>query len=173
MREDKRRELLERARAGNARVFTSPIASPAGFPFKVAQLPGTLSDPEVLRARPRICDLGYLREAYRTGDGTVGFRCPAEPVNVFVSKGGDPADTEGRVCVCNALVATAGMPQVRAGRYTEPPIVTMGDDVQGVVRFLEPGADRYGAADVIRTLLLPLQPLVSTGHRAGAPRDLR
>jgi nitronate monooxygenase len=153
LRPDLRRELLARARTGDARVFTSPVASPAGFPFKVAEVPGSLSDQEVLSARPRICDLGYLREAYRADDGTVEFRCPAEPVNVYTSKGGDPSATDGRVCICNALIATAGLPQVRARRYWEPPIVTMGDDMLGAARFLPDGADSYGAADVVRTLL--------------------
>jgi len=153
LRADARAELLGRARTGDAHVFTSPVASPAGFPFKVAELPGSLSDPAILQSRPRICDLGYLREAYRADDGSVGFRCPAEPVNLYASKGGDPSVTAGRACICNALVATADLPQVRAGRYTEPPIVTMGDDVQGAVRFLPPGAERYEAADVVRTLL--------------------
>ena len=148
-----RHTLLDQARTGEVRVFTSPVASPAGFPFKVADLPGTLSDPEILSTRPRICDLGYLREAFQMDDGAVGFRCPAEPVNVYASKGGDEAATHGRVCVCNGLLATAGFPQVRAGRHIEPAIVTMGDDVRGVVRFLPPGADRYRARDVVRTLL--------------------
>ena len=42
---------------------------------------------EVYAARPRICDLGYLREAYRRDDGTIGYRCAAEPVSLFVSQG--------------------------------------------------------------------------------------
>ena len=41
---------------------------------------------------------------------------------------------------------------MRAGRREEPPIVTMGDDLAGVGRFLRPGATDYSAADVIATL---------------------
>lgn len=152
LRDDLRRSLMAQVRAGTTDIRTDPKASPTGFPFKVANLPGTLSDPAVLAARPRICDLGFLREAYRQDDGQVGFRCPAEPVNLYVSKGGDASDTGGRACVCNALVATAGLPQVRAGKYVEPPIVTMGDNVGGVARFLRPGASEYAAADVITVL---------------------
>lgn len=148
-----RHGLLDDARTGRAHVHTSPVASPAGFPFKVADVPGTLSDPAVLKSRPRICDLGYLREAYQAADGTVGFRCPAEPVSLYVEKGGDPAATAGRVCICNALIATAGLPQVRARRHVEPAIVTMGDDVAGAARFLRLGAESYSAKDVVRTLL--------------------
>ena len=153
LRADLRLELIDGARAGQARVHTSPVASPAGFPFKVAAIAGTLSDPAVLQARPRICDLGYLREAYQAEDGSVGFRCPAEPISLYTSKGGDVAATAGRVCICNALVATTGLPQVRAGRHIEPPIITMGDDVQAAVRFLAPDASSYSARDVVRTLL--------------------
>lgn len=155
LRPDLRHALLARVRGGDADVVTEAGASPTGFPFKVAELAGTLSDPDVRAARPRVCDLGYLREAYRTPDGEVGFRCPAEPANVFVAKGGDPAATEGRACICNALLATHGLPQVRAGRHVEPPIVTMGDDLRGVARFLSPGASDYSAADVIATLTAP------------------
>lgn len=150
---DYRRAVLAQARNGGADVYTSPVASPTGFPFKVAQVPGTLSDQAVLEARPRICDLGYLREAYQAADGSVAFRCPAEPVNVYESKGGDPAATVGRVCICNALVATTGLPQVRAGKYVEPAIVTMGDDMRSVVRFLPPSAVDYRTGDVVRGLL--------------------
>src|SRR5690606_11356124 len=129
-------EVLEMSRAGSARIFTDPVASPTGFPFKVVQAPGTLSDPAVADARTRRCDLGYLRHAYRKADGSVGWRCPAEPVEDYVAKGGDPADTVGRMCVCNALMATIGLGQVQASGEPEPALVTSGDDVATVARFL-------------------------------------
>ncbi len=156
LRPDYRQALLRQAIDGRASVFTDPSASPTGFPFKVARLDGTISDPAVYAARPRICDLGFLREAYREGDGSVGFRCAAEPVNVYVAKGGDVSATMGRKCICNALVATAGYPQVRAGRYIEHGIVTAGDDLAGIARFVRPGATDYAAADVVDTLLSAL-----------------
>jgi len=152
LREDIRHTLLAQVRDGVTDVVTNAVASPTGFPFKVATVADTLSDAGVLAARPRICDLGYLREAYKDEDGTIDFRCPSEPVNVYMSKGGDHADTTGRACVCNALLATVGLPQMRAGKLEEPPIVTMGDDLAGVGRFLRPGATEYSAADVIATL---------------------
>lgn len=156
LRADLRRTLIDQVRAGTAAVKTDPRASPTGFPFKVAQVPGTVSDEALRDARPRICDLGYLREAYRAADGTVAFRCSAEPVNVYVSKGGDPTDAEGRVCICNALIAGAGLPQVRAGTYVESGIVTMGDGLPGIAAFLK-GSGEYTAADVIGTLLSPAE----------------
>jgi nitronate monooxygenase len=152
LRADYKDALLAEARAGTARVFTDPLASPTSFPFKVAQLAGTISEPSIFAARTRVCDLGYLREAYRTADGSIGFRCAAEPVSVYLSKGGRAEDTVGRKCICNALVANIGLGQVR-GRATEPGIVTAGDDLAGLTQFLAPGTTRYAAADVIARLL--------------------
>jgi nitronate monooxygenase len=153
MRPDYRRALLRKVADGVAEVFTDPLASPTGFPFKVAGLDGTMSDAGVYAARPRICDLGYLREAYRAADGTVGFRCPAEPASVFVAKGGRHEDTEGRKCICNALIANIGQAQVRAGKYVEQGIVTSGDDLAGLARFLRPDVLEYSAADVVQAIL--------------------
>ncbi len=153
MRADDRRKVAGRVRDGQVRVTTDPLASPTGFPFKVVRVQGTVSEPEVYTQRPRICDLGYLREAYLRPDGTVGFRCPAEPVSLYVAKGGDPADTVGRKCLCNALVASAGHPQVRARRHVEPGIVTSGDALGDLRRFMRDDSPEYSAADVVHTLL--------------------
>ena len=152
MRADYRAAVLAAMRAASPRVRTDPLASPTGFPFKVADVPGTVARLEVYASRPRICDLGYLREAYRREDGTIGFRCAAEPVSLYVAKGGDVADTVGRKCICNALMATAGYPQVRAGAHIEPGIVTSGDALDDIARFFAPGADSYTAEDVIRRI---------------------
>ncbi|WP_396625383.1 nitronate monooxygenase [Luteitalea sp.] len=155
LRPDYRAAVISYVRDSATRVKTDPLASPTGFPFKVAQLPDTVSVDEVYAARPRICDLGYLREPYRTDDGTVGYRCASEPVSLFVSKGGDVKDTVGRKCICNALMATAGFPQVRAGKHVEAGIVTSGDALTEIERFLPEGAEGYRAADVVRALLGP------------------
>lgn len=81
-----RARVLEKVRAGRAQVHTDPLASPTGFPFKVVQIEGTLSEADVYAARERRCDLGYLREIYRRADGTPGYRCPAEPVDDYLRK---------------------------------------------------------------------------------------
>jgi len=60
----------------------------------------------VAAARPRICDLGFLREMYRGEDGRIAYRCPAEPRSTYLAKGGKAEDAEGRICLCNALMAT-------------------------------------------------------------------
>lgn len=153
LRSDYKRALLEKSRSGQARVFTDPLASPTGFPFKVAQMEGTLSEPKVYEARPRICDLGFLREAFRTADGKIDYRCPGEPVTVYLSKGGKLENTLGRKCLCNALVANIGHAQVRNGRIVEPGLITSGDDLQAISQFLRPGERSYTASDVLVRLL--------------------
>jgi nitronate monooxygenase len=153
MRDDYRRPLVEKILAGTAKVFTDRLASPTGFPFKVASLEGTVSEEDVFSGRPRICDLGYLREAYREADGHIAFRCPAEPLNVFLAKGGNEAETVNRKCVCNGLMSSIGSPQFRKGGYLEPGIVTAGDDLVNAGRFIPAGAHKYHASDVINQLL--------------------
>jgi len=153
LRNDYKQAVLEKAIAGEARVFTDPVASPTGFPFKVVQLEGSLSEREVCAARPRICDLGYLREAYRTAEGDIGYRCAAEPATVYVSKGGTLEHTIGRKCICNALLANIGHPQVRNDKYIEAGLVTSGNDLIGITRFLPPIGTNYSAADVLSKLL--------------------
>ena len=147
-----RRELVAQALAGRARVFTDPRASPAGFPFKVAQLAGSLSDEAVYRRRKRVCDQGYLREPYLLANGSIGYRCPAEPEAAFLAKGGNPADMVGRRCVCNGLLANIGLAQVRRDGI-EPCLVTLGDSFADIGRFCSPEQPDYTAADVIRILL--------------------
>ena len=145
--------VLARSRTREARVFVDPIASPTGFPFKVVQMENTLSDSTAYERRARICDLGYLRHAYKKPNGTLGWRCPAEPIEDYVRKGGEEEDTRGRKCVCNGLMANIGMGQVRRGGEQEKPLITSGDDVANVARFLKPGACTYRAADVIEYLM--------------------
>jgi nitronate monooxygenase len=144
--------VLGLASAGGARVFTDPIASPTGFPFKVVQIEGTLSSEAEYLARTRICDLGYLREPYRKDDGSTGYRCASEPVALYVAKGGKEESAQGRKCLCNALMADIGHAQTRGG-IAEKTLVTSGDDVADVARFLRPGETTYSAADVLARLL--------------------
>ncbi|MCS7067025.1 MAG: nitronate monooxygenase [Meiothermus sp.] len=145
--------VLEQAARGEVRVFTDPKASPTGFPFKVAEIEGTLSQPEVYRRRTRVCDLGYLREAYQTPEGKIGFRCASEPVDQYLAKGGDPANTEGRKCLCNALLAAVGQGQVQKNGDLELPLVTSGDDLERIGRFVRHFGKRYSARDVVAYLL--------------------
>lgn len=145
--------LLRKSTEGAARVFTDPIASPTGFPFKVAHLENSLSEREAYLARARICDLGYLREAYQKEDGTIGYRCSSEPVDIYLSKGGKEENTVGRKCLCNALMANIGLAQVRKDGAIEKPLITCGDDLVETARFIPPGRSSYTATEVIRKLL--------------------
>ncbi|MDG1500552.1 MAG: nitronate monooxygenase [Planctomycetota bacterium] len=134
-------------------IRTDPRASPTGFPFKVLPLTNTMSHPESEAARPRLCDLGYLREAYNRGEGKIGYRCPSEPVDHFLKKGGADERTKGRLCVCNGLMATIELGQTRKDGYREDPLITSGDGLEGIRQFLKEGAKAYSAADVVAGLL--------------------
>ncbi|HUY10686.1 MAG TPA: nitronate monooxygenase [Candidatus Dormibacteraeota bacterium] len=152
LRDDYKRALLADAVAERVTVRTDSLASPTGFPFKIALLAGSLSEEKAYEERVRICDLGYLREAYTTPTGKIGYRCPSEPLQTYVAKGGNMQSTIGRKCICNALLATVGLPQLRADGSVEAGIVTAGDDLAELGRFLSPGRVTYTAADVIDTL---------------------
>jgi len=145
-------EVLKEVAAGSARVVTDPIASPTNFPFKVVRLEGSVTEPEVYAGRPRICDLGYLREAYRTAVGAIGYRCAAEPVTVYKSKGGKPENTAGRKCLCNALMANIGLAQIR-NKYVEKGLITSGDDLTELTPFLPAEGWVYTASDVVERLM--------------------
>jgi nitronate monooxygenase len=138
--------VLEHAARGEVDVVTDPRASPTGYPFKVVRWP---ADPLATEPqRERVCDLGYLRAAYVRPDGKLGYRCAAEPVKAYVDKGGSETDTEGRRCLCNALMANVGHAQVRAEGRVEPPLITSGDDLVGIGAFLR-GRTSYSADDVV------------------------
>ena len=106
-----KRKVLGMVVEGKVEVFTDPLASPTGFPFKVVRLKGTLSEAGDYEGRSRICDLGYLRTLYKRKDQSVGYRCPAEPLASYLQKGGKEEETHGRKCLCNGLMATVGMGQ--------------------------------------------------------------
>jgi nitronate monooxygenase len=153
MRADLKKKLILQAMTSSGEVFTDPLASPTGFPFKVALLEGTSSKFEIYQERKRVCDLGYLRDPYAADNGTVGYRCSAEPVANYLAKGGKIEDTVGRKCLCNALMANVGHAQVRKDAVEEPPLVTVGDDLNTIATFLAPGQTSYSATDVVTSLL--------------------
>ena len=145
--------IIQAVLKGLGRVKTDPLASPTGFPFKVVEIEDTTGVEETYQKRNRICDLGYLREAYRKENGKLGYRCPSEPVEDYVKKGGTIEDTKGRKCLCNGLVATLGFGQERKNGDKEMPIVTAGDDLKFIARFLKQGKMIYDAIDVLKVLL--------------------
>jgi NAD(P)H-dependent flavin oxidoreductase YrpB (nitropropane dioxygenase family) len=148
-----KRQVLRDLLVGLPTVYTDWRVSPTGFPFKVLQVAGTLSDPSLeLTARRPVCDIGALRSPYRQANGTIGYRCPAEPADMYLKrKGGRLPNTEGRKCLCNALLAAAGLPQSRPHGRQEPPIVTAGNDLGAVTALVRSrsDADPYPARAVI------------------------
>lgn len=144
-----KRVLRKRSYNGDLVVITSAVASPSGYPFQVAQVDGTLSDPDVYKERERDCIYGYLVKPFMDEEGEIDFRCPAEPVDVYVSKkGGKLEDTVGRQCICCGLVAAVN----RAGEG-KPAIVTLGKNQDFVHALMDGPDDTYSAEDVVRYIL--------------------
>ncbi|MEO8614774.1 MAG: nitronate monooxygenase [Luteolibacter sp.] len=140
-------------RAGDLSVFTDPVASPTGFPFKVANVPNTLADTGIYDSRNRICDIGVLREPFMKADGSVGFRCSAEPVDTYLAKGGDITRTVGAKCLCNSLGASIGLGQHRSDGNDEAALITLGDDIASIRALLPEHDGTYTAVDLIERLL--------------------
>lgn len=142
-----KREIIEQYFSGELEVITDFRASPTDYPFKRMEVKAN-SGADACRA----CDLGYLRHIFEKEDGTLGYRCPSAPRKAYVAKGGKAEDCQGRVCLCNGLVATIGMGQVRRDRHVQP-LVTIGDDLSFLDR-VKRGASGFPAArDVIDYLL--------------------
>ena len=153
-----RGQLLERLGDDELQVVTDAFASPTGFPFKVALLPETLADDAIYDARPRLCDLGYLRVPYVREAGDIGYRCASEPVEIYVRKGGAALDTVGRKCLCNALTANVGIAQTRRSGYTELPLVTLGSDLAGARALLQEHASGWTASEAVAWLIAGVVP---------------
>ena len=140
---------------GTLKVTTDLRASPTGFPFKVAALEGSLSDPEEAAARPRLCDLGFLATPFLRDNGAVGHRCSAEPERPFTRKGGNADDAAGRLCLCNALMTNVGLGQTRATGYVEKPLITLGADLGGPQRLAAIHPHGWTARQALDWLLSP------------------
>ena len=147
-----KRQALDNSKKGTLKVYTDPVASPTGFPFKVVELEGSLSDDAIYTKRPRLCNLGYLRSPYKRADGTLGYRCASEPVDVYLKHEGKIEDTVGRKCLCHSLLANIDLSQAYPSGYVELPLVTAGNDAAQIDRLLLPGKNTYTAGDVLRYL---------------------
>jgi NAD(P)H-dependent flavin oxidoreductase YrpB (nitropropane dioxygenase family) len=137
------------------------LFSPTGFSFKVVQLAETLSEQDVYDARPRVCDLGVLQQwgfgkPDDKGERALMHRCPSGPIDSYVSRRGLERATEQRRCLCNGLLATVGLGQVRrdpGGVREEPAIVTLGSHLDGARRLSRQGQAPYWAHDVVADIL--------------------
>ncbi len=153
LRSDIKKATLIECQTKLPNVFKDPVASPTGFPFHVLTVPGSLSEKPIYEKRERICDLGYLREAYEKEDGTMGWRCGSEPVDDYLKKGGKLEATQGRKCLCNALMANIDMGQVRKDNELELPLITIGTDLSPILALTSPEKPHYSATDVIDYML--------------------
>lgn len=145
-----KRELITAIHRNEVTVRTDGRISPTGYPFKVVELEGTLGIPENYAKRQRHCDLGYLQQAYVDEKGRMGVRCPAEPVDVYVEKGGKLEDTERRGCLCNGLMSNIGLAQ-RQKWGTEERLFTGGDEIV-YLPLASAEHPSYSAHDVIQYL---------------------
>jgi hypothetical protein len=66
-------------------------------------------------------------------------------------------------------VANIGLNQLRSNSEEELALMTAGDDVAQVARFLKPGCDTYTAADVVHCLLDEALPVNGVAHSAANP----
>ena len=149
---------LRKAVEGIGRVVTDALASPTGFPFKVLNLEGTLSEVTEYLKRPRACNLGFLSHIYKREDGQIGYRCPAEPESAWCAKGGDPAETEGRKCLCNALLANVGVGRTLPDGNLEKPLLTVGACFNQLRELVQRWGENYSAANVLEFLLADAVP---------------
>lgn len=148
-----RARLIQALGEGRLVVRTDAFASPTGFPFKVASLADTHSEQATYEARPRLCDLGYLRTPYQDDLGHIGYRCPSEPVRAYVRKGGAEEDTVGRKCLCNGLMTNVGLGQTRPDGYVEMPLVTLGSDLESAKQMLALHPGGWSGAEAVAWLL--------------------
>ncbi len=148
-----RAQILARLADKTLTVITDPIGSPTSFPFKYAELAETISDTTTFDARVKLCDLGYLRNVIERPNNRLAYRCSGEPEKTFAFKGGAEGATVGKKCLCNALMANIGMPQMRVGGYQEQALVTLGSDLSGEAALLKMYPDGWNATQAFDFLL--------------------
>ncbi|KKP89102.1 MAG: 2-nitropropane dioxygenase, NPD [Berkelbacteria bacterium GW2011_GWA2_35_9] len=142
------KKILLRNGYNNIQTIITSDFSPTGYPFKVAEVINTLSERCVFENDTRKCDKGYLVTYYRDQDGNINSRCPAEPLSVYLKKGGKIEDTQDKRCLCNGLLKTVGKGD--DGRHA---IITLGDDLSFLKHLMNNAEDSYSVSDVIKYLL--------------------
>ena len=65
----------------------------------------------------------------------------------------DVSRTVGSSCLCNSLGASIGLGQRRSGEFIEPPLITLGDDLDSIRSMLANERTSYSAQQVIEKLL--------------------
>ncbi|MBK1878259.1 nitronate monooxygenase [Pelagicoccus mobilis] len=150
MEKSVRRRAIAYALAEDVETRTEGRGSPTGYPFKTLNLSGTEGGRHPSERERQACNQGYLRTAYQKEDGSIGWRCAAEPEADYTRKGGASEDCVGRRCLCNGLLATAGHPYAMKTGGLEYPLITSGI-MRDLPRFLR-GKSDYSADDVMDEL---------------------
>ncbi len=145
--------LISKHFNGGLKIHTDFQASPTGYPFKIVD---NALDVETLMPSTanNVCDLGYLREVMLNTEGKIEFRCPAENPKNYLRKGGTLEETLGRQCLCNGLMATAGMAQVRKNTQIKP-FLTAGTNFNFLNKLTNSKECQYRAKEVIDLVLQP------------------
>lgn len=146
-------KVIAKCLDGTLNVYTDFKASPTGYPFKVIEMEETLTDPKTYEERQRVCDLGYLRQIYSKDEEKAGYRCSAEPIANYIKSGGTEAGTLDKQCLCNGLMATIGLGQIRKDGNAEPPIITSGEDFSSVENLVKKHNGPYSAKNAIDYIL--------------------
>jgi hypothetical protein len=105
------------------------------------------------KARPRLCDLGYLRTSKLDEAGKATYTCAAEPESAFLKKRGDEKELAARMCLCNGLLAAVGLGQERPDGYKEAPLLTLGATTTDVEDMLKTHPNGWSAKEVVERLL--------------------
>ena len=155
--------ILNKLKQGveDSELVQTTLFSPTGYPFKVANLEGTLSEESVYQNRQRVCDLGLLQQralgkTKEDGSRLMTQRCVAEPITHFTDKRGLERNTKDRRCLCNGLLAAVGLGQIideKGVAVEEPAIVTLGNNLGSIRRLSGNGQTNYWVKDVITDLL--------------------
>jgi NAD(P)H-dependent flavin oxidoreductase YrpB (nitropropane dioxygenase family) len=159
MKPSYRTAILNEIRNGaeDTELVKTTLFSPTGFPFKVVQLDGTLSDEMIYAGRHRVCDIGLLQQRGLSkpdadGKRKLFQRCSAAPIEGFVKKRGLPHNTKSRRCLCNGLLSTVGLAQ-GTNQKEEPAIVTLGNHLDSIRRLSHQGQHPYWVRDIVQDLL--------------------
>ena len=118
---------------GTLATRTDALASPTGFPFKVAPARrARCRTSGCATTAPRCATSATCarRSARRTA--SVDYRCPAEPDHMFERKGGEHRRRSPAAPACATRSSRASASR-RCARTAEPelPLVTLGDDLEG------------------------------------------
>ena len=131
------------------------------FPSRSPNSQDTLSEDDVYANRRRICDIGMLQQRGFSkpdehGQRTLFQRCPSAPIESYVKNRGLERNTEERRCLCNGLLSSVGLGQVKEIQgelVEEPAIVTLGNHLDGVRRLSRQGQTHYHVQDVVADIL--------------------